>query len=55
MKTRTDTKDHQKVEIKLGSRSLIIEQCQLDERLEALTEMNILATDGKALMNVASA
>jgi hypothetical protein len=55
MKPKSDTKDHQKVEVKLGSRSLIIEQCQLDNLIEALTEMNNLAADSKALINLGSA
>jgi hypothetical protein len=55
MKSRSDNKEHQKIEVRLGSQSLIIEQCQLDTLLEALTEMNHLASDGKALMSVGSA
>jgi hypothetical protein len=55
MKPGSDTKERQKLEVKLGSRSLIIEQCQLDNLLEALTEMNDLAVGDKALMDVGSA
>ena len=55
MKPRSDTKERRKVEVKLGSRSLIVEECQLNDLIEALTEMNDLAVGGKALMNVGSA
>jgi uncharacterized protein YqgV (UPF0045/DUF77 family) len=54
MKQSSDTRE-KKIEVKLGSRSLIIEQCQLDELIEAITEMNNLAATGKALMSVGSA
>jgi hypothetical protein len=52
MNSRSDNNEHQKIEVELGSRSLFIEECQLDTLLEALTEMNNLASDGKALLNV---
>lgn len=55
MKPRSITKERRKIEVKLGSRSLIVEERQLDDLIEALTEMNDLVVGGKALMNVGSA
>ncbi len=42
------------VEVKLGSRSVIVEQCELNNLIEALSEMNNLAASGKALINIGS-
>jgi len=55
MQQSSDTKEKKRIEVKLGSRSLIIEQCQLDELIEAMSEMNNLAASGKALMSVGTA
>ena len=46
---------HDKVEVKVGSESIIVEQTDLDDLLEALSEMRNLAADGLAVMNIGSA
>jgi len=46
---------HDKVEVKFGSESIIVEQTDLDDLLEALSEMRNLAADGLAVMNIGSA
>jgi hypothetical protein len=46
---------HDKVEIKIGSESVIVEQSELDDLIEALSEMRNLAADGRAVMNIGSA
>ena len=43
---------HVKVEVKVGLGSIIVEQSDLDDLIEALTEMNNLAADGRAVMNI---
>jgi hypothetical protein len=42
------------VEVKIGSRSVIVEQCELNNLIEALSEMNNLAASGRALINIGS-
>jgi hypothetical protein len=44
----------QKIEVKIGSGALIVEESELDNLIEALTEMRKLATGGRALMNIGS-
>jgi len=43
---------HRRIEVKIGGRSVIVEQSELDNLIEALTEMRRLATGSKALMNI---
>jgi hypothetical protein len=50
----TATSD-QKIEVKLGSGSLIVEQSELHNLIEALSEMRALIDRDRALMDVASA
>jgi len=44
-----------KVEVKVGSRSVIVEQSELHNLIEALSELRSLAARDRALMNVGSA
>lgn len=44
-----------KVEVKVGAGSIIVEQSDLDDLIEALSEMRYLAADGRCLMNIGSA
>jgi hypothetical protein len=44
-----------KVEVKLGSASVIVEQSELHNLIEALSELRTLVARDRALMNVASA
>ena len=46
---------HDKVEVKVGSGSVVVEQSDLDDLIEALSEMRNLAADGRAVMNIGSA
>ena len=46
---------YRRVEVKVGSRSVIVEQSELDDLIEALSEMRNLAADGRAVMNIGSA
>jgi hypothetical protein len=46
---------HDKVEVKVGLESIIVEQSDLDDLIEALSEMRNLAADGRAVMNIGSA
>ena len=46
---------HDKVEVKVGSGSIIVEQRDLDDLIEALSEMRNLASDGRAIMAIGSA
>jgi hypothetical protein len=41
-----------KIKVKIGSRIVTVEQCELNNLLEALSEMKKLAADGRALMNI---
>jgi hypothetical protein len=41
-----------KIEVKIGSRIVMVEQCEQNNLLEALSEMKKLAAGGRALMNV---
>jgi hypothetical protein len=43
--------DH-KIEVKVGSRSVIVEESELDNLIDALSDMRKLATGGRALMNI---
>jgi hypothetical protein len=53
MKRKPRTKEPiEHVEVKIGSRSVIVEQCELNNLIEALSEMHDLAADGRALMNI---
>jgi hypothetical protein len=45
---------HYKVEVKVGSESIIVEQSHLDDLIDALSEMRNLAGDGIAVMNIGS-
>jgi hypothetical protein len=42
------------VEVKVGSRSVIVEQCELNNLIEAVSEMKNLAASSRALMNTGS-
>ena len=44
-----------KVEVKVGSGSIIVERADLDDLIEALSEMRNLAAGGRAVMNIGSA
>jgi len=44
---------HDKVMV--GSVSIIVEQSDLHDLIEALSKMKTLVTDGRAIMNIASA
>jgi len=50
----TVTSDQQ-IEVKLGSGSVIVEQCELHNLIEALSEMRALIARDRAQMDVASA
>jgi len=43
-----------KVEVKLESGTLIVEESELDNLIDALSDMRKTATDGKALMHLGS-
>jgi hypothetical protein len=45
---------YDKVEVKVGSGSIIVEQGDLDDLIEALSEMRNLAANGRAVMNIGS-
>jgi len=40
------------IEVKVGSRSVLVEHGELDHLIEALIEMKTLAAGGRALMNI---
>jgi prefoldin subunit 5 len=44
-----------KVEVKVGSGYVIVEQSELDNLIEALSELKSLVAHNRALMNVGSA
>jgi hypothetical protein len=46
---------HDKVEVKVGSGSVIVEQSELHSLIDAISEMRNLAADGRAMMNIGSA
>ncbi len=46
---------HDKVEVKVGSGSVIVEQSELHSLVDAISEMRNLADDGIAMMNIGSA
>ena len=46
---------HRRVEVKVGSRSVIVEQSELDNLIDVLIEMRKLAAGGRSLMNLGSA
>jgi hypothetical protein len=52
---KASTGEYQKIEIKIGSGSVIVEQSELHHLIEALSEMRTLAADSRALMNIGSA
>jgi hypothetical protein len=43
------------VEVKVGAGFVIVEQCELDNLIEALSELRSLVARDRALMNVGSA
>jgi hypothetical protein len=49
---KTSAVAHQKIEVKFGSGTVMVEQSELDDLIEALSEMRNLAADGRALMNI---
>jgi hypothetical protein len=49
-----DKSIERKIEVKIGSRLVIVEQCELDNLIEALSEMKSLAASGRALMSIGS-
>jgi hypothetical protein len=58
MKRKLQSKEvaiEQIVQVNVGSRSVIIEQSELDNLIEALSEMRKLAACGRAFMNLGSA
>jgi hypothetical protein len=52
MKRKPTKEAVEHLEVKIGSRSVIVEQCELNNLIEALSEMHDLAADGRALMNI---
>jgi hypothetical protein len=46
---------HDKVEVMVGSVSVIVEQSDLHDLIEALSEMKTLVADGRAIMNIGCA
>ena len=55
MKRKFHTKEateRQKIEVKIGSGALIVEESELDNLIDALSDMRKLATGGRALMNI---
>ncbi len=52
---KASTVAYQKIEIKIGLGSVIVEQSELHHLIEALSEMRALAADSRALMNIGSA
>jgi len=44
-----------KVEVKVGSGSVIVDQCELHNLIDALSELRTLVARDRALMNVGSA
>jgi len=48
------THKRRKIEIKLESGTLIVEENELDNLIDALSDMRKTATDGKALMRLGS-
>ena len=46
---------YDKVEVKVGSGSIFVEQGDLDDLIEALSEMRNLAANGRAVLNIGSA
>jgi len=46
---------HDKVEVDLGSESVLVEQSELLNLIEALSEMRNLVACGRAMMNMGSA
>ena len=58
MKRKSQPEDksiERKIEVMVGSRLVIVEQCELDNLIEALSEMKSLATGERSLMNLGSA
>jgi len=43
------------IEVKVGSRSVVVEQRELDNFIEALIRMKSLAANGKAIIDLGSA
>ena len=43
------------IEVKVGSRSVVVEQRELDNFIEAVIRMKSLAADGKAIIDLGSA
>ncbi len=57
MKRKSQPEDksiERKIEVEIGSRLVIVEQCELDNLIEALSEMKSLAAGGRALMSIGS-
>jgi hypothetical protein len=46
---------YRRVEVKVGSRSVVVEQSELDNLIDVLIEMRELAARGRAFMNLGSA
>ena len=55
MRFQRDQIETCKVEVKVGTGSVIVEQSELDDLIEALSEMRYLTADNKAQMNIGSA
>jgi len=58
MKRKSQPEDksiERKIKVMVGSRLVIVEQCELDNLIEALSEMKSLATGDRSLMNLGSA
>jgi hypothetical protein len=52
---RATVKSGQPVEVKVGSGSVIVEQSELQNLIDAISEMRNLAADGITVMNIGSA
>jgi hypothetical protein len=50
-----ERKFQRKIEVKIGSRLVLVEQCELDNLLDALSEMRKLTAGGRAFMKLGSA
>jgi hypothetical protein len=52
---KATVRSEDKVEVKVGSGSVIVDQCELHNLIDALSELRTLVARDRALMNVESA
>jgi len=48
-------RENEHIEVKLGSKSVVVEQSELDNLIEAVIRMKSLAVSGKAIIDLGSA